>query len=80
MTKMLPGERIYKRLTSKLGRRRKGDIVAIDPKSGRYLLGKDELAVALKARKEFPGTHFSVFRIGYPVVHKFRKHLNQTIF
>jgi hypothetical protein len=68
----LPGEKIYKRLSSRLGNRYKGRIIAIDPKTGKYFLGKDELEVALKAKKKFPGTLFSVFRIGYPTVHKFR--------
>ena len=73
MQKQLPGEKIYKRLSSRLKKRYKGSIIAIDPKTGHYILGKDELAVALKAKQQFPGTHFSVFRIGYPTVHKFRK-------
>ncbi len=68
----LPGEKIYKRLKSRL-KGHKGEIVAIDPKTGRYILGEDELAVALRARQEYPGTCFSFFRIGYPAIHKFRR-------
>lgn len=73
MAKVIPGQRIFKRINARLQKRRKGYIVAIDPKTGKYILGRDELAVALKARKEYPKTPFSVFRIGYPAVHKFRK-------
>jgi len=72
MQKSLPGERIYKRLRARFGKRHIGHIIAIDPKTGRYVLGKDELAVALKAKKEYPHSRFSVFRIGYSSVHKFR--------
>ena len=72
MRKTLPGESIFKRLSQKLLKSHKGDIIAIDPKTGKYVLGKDELEVALKARNLLPKALFSVFRIGYPAVHKFR--------
>lgn len=71
--KDLPGERIFKRLNARLKRKYKGSILAVDPKTGKYILGKDELSVALKAKQAYPGTRFSVFRIGYSSVHKFRK-------
>ena len=66
------GERQYQRIRSKLEPRYKGHILAIEVESGDYVLGKDELKVALKAVKKFPGKKFSFFRIGYPAVHKFR--------
>lgn len=66
------GERLYQRLKSKLEPRYKGRILAIEVESGQYVLGKDELQVALKAVKKFPGKKFSFFRIGYPAVHKLR--------
>jgi len=66
------GERQYQRLKSKLEPRYKGHILAIEVDSGEYVLGKDELKVALKAIKKFPGKKFSFFRIGYPAVHKLR--------
>lgn len=66
------GERLYQRLKARLEPRHKGDIVAIEVESGQYLVGKDELQVALKAVKKFPGKQFSFFRIGYPAVHKLR--------
>ncbi|OGQ04307.1 MAG: hypothetical protein A2W61_03935 [Deltaproteobacteria bacterium RIFCSPLOWO2_01_44_7] len=67
------GERIYKKLLRRLLSKYKGQIVAIEPETGRYFVGRDELKVALKAMKAFPGKIFSVFRVGYPAVHKFRK-------
>jgi len=66
------GERLYQRLKARLEPRYKGDIIAIEVESGQYVLGKDELQVALKAVKKFPGKKFSFFRIGYPAVHKLR--------
>lgn len=64
------GERIYQRLKTRLEPRHKGEIIAIEVESGGYVLGKDELQVALKAMKKFPGKKFSFFRVGYPAVHK----------
>ena len=72
MAKRLPGESLYRRLAARLKKRRRGQIVAIDAKTGNYLIGRDELQVALRARKDYPNTLFSFFRIGYPAVHKFR--------
>ena len=66
------GEVVYARLRPKLERTHKGDIVAIEAESGEYVVGKDELRVALKAVKKFPGKKFSFFRVGYPAVHKLR--------
>ena len=66
------GERQYQRLRSRLERRYKGQILAIEVESGEYLLGKDELQVALRAVKKFPGKKFSFFRVGYAAVHKLR--------
>jgi len=66
------GQRVYQRLKSRLEPKYKGQIIAIEVKSGQYIVGKDELQVALKALKKFPNKTFSFFRIGYPVVHKLR--------
>jgi len=64
------GDQQYQRLKAKLEPGHKGQIVAIEVKSGQYVIGKDELQVALKARAKFPGKKFSFFRVGYPAVHK----------
>lgn len=68
----MEGERLYQRLKARLEPRHKGDIVAIEVESGQYIVGKDELQVALRAVQKFPGKQFSFFRIGYPAVHKLR--------
>lgn len=66
------GERLYQQLRKKIEPRYKGQIIAIEPDSGEYVVGKDELQVALDAMKKFPGKQFTFFRIGYPAVHKLR--------
>ena len=65
-------EKLYKRLAKRLLPRFKGQIVAIEPKSKGYVVGKDELEVALAAKSKFPGKQFGFFRVGYPAVHKVR--------
>lgn len=66
------GERHYQQLRKKIEPRYKGQIIAIETESGQYIIGKDELEVALAAVKKFPGKKFSFFRVGYPAVHKLR--------
>ena len=66
------GERRYQQLRKKIEPRYKGQIIAIEAESGEYVVGKDELQVALEAVKKFPGKQFTFFRIGYPAVHKLR--------
>jgi len=66
------GKAIYKKLKPKF-KKDKGKIVAIEVESGNYFIGDDELDAAQKARSKFPDKIFVFFRIGYPVVHKFRK-------
>lgn len=66
------GKAVYKKLQPKL-KKDKGKIVAIEIESGDYFIGDDELEAARKARSKFPDKIFVFFRIGYPVVHKFRK-------
>ena len=64
--------RFFQKVQPKLLSRHKGDIVAVDPDSGRYFIGDDELEVARKAMAAMPGKVFGFFRVGYPTVHKFR--------
>ena len=71
MTIFEKGKKIYKRLKAKLEKKYKGHIVAIEPDTGAYVIGKDELDAALKAQHKFPGKIFDFFRVGYAAVHKF---------
>ena len=73
------GERVYQRLRTRLERRYKGRIVAIEVDSGQYVMGTDELQVALRVVKKFPGKQFSFIRIGYPAVHKLRLRVCWTV-
>ncbi|MBI5528028.1 MAG: hypothetical protein HY897_16980 [Deltaproteobacteria bacterium] len=66
------GERHYGRLRKGLEAKHKGQVIAIEVESGKYVIGGDELQVALRAVKKFPGKRFSFFRIGYPALHKLR--------
>jgi len=66
------GRAIYKRLEPML-MKNKGKIVAIETESGDYVIGDDELDTAKKAKSKFPDKIFVFFRIGYPVVHKFKR-------
>ncbi|MHB1376490.1 MAG: hypothetical protein ACYCXB_03595 [Candidatus Humimicrobiaceae bacterium] len=66
------GRAVYKKLQSEL-KKDKGKIIAIEIESGEYFVGDNELEAAQKARSKFPDKIFTFFRIGYPVVHKFRK-------
>lgn len=66
------GARLFQKVQPRLLRRHKGQIVALEPDSGRYFIGKDELAATHLALDSMPGKIFDFFRVGYPVVHKFR--------
>ena len=65
------GKLIYEKIAPNL-RRHKGKIVAVEVESEEWILGEDELEVAQKAIETFPGKIFCFFRVGSPVVHKFR--------
>ena len=66
------GKITYRKLQPKF-KKDKEKIVSIEIESGDYFIGEDELEAAQKARNKFPDKIFVFFRIGYPVVHKFRK-------
>jgi hypothetical protein len=66
------GEYLYQKLRVKLEKKYIGKVMAIDPDSGKYIIGKDELDTARKAQEKFPGKPLDYFRIGEEVMHKFR--------
>lgn len=70
------GERLYQRLRVKLEKDHAGKVLAINPESGEYVIGFDELDAARKAQKRFPGKLLDYFRIGEDVMHKFRRAAN----
>ncbi len=64
---------IYSKIENSLLSEHKGEIIAIEPTSGEYIIGHDEVKVALEGKRRHPGKKFGLFRIGEPVVHKMRK-------
>ncbi|OGH59937.1 MAG: hypothetical protein A3G34_05815 [Candidatus Lindowbacteria bacterium RIFCSPLOWO2_12_FULL_62_27] len=66
-------ERQFRRLSKRIGKSHRGEIVAIEPDTGSYFVGKDTLEVALKARRVFPRALFGFFRVGFKTVHKLRR-------
>jgi len=67
------GEEIYeKKLKDKLEPEHKGEIVAIDVKSGDYFLGKSVIEADKKAREKYPDDVFYFNKIGYRAVYVHR--------
>ena len=63
-------QKIYQRhLKSRLEKRYKGRIVAIEVDSGDYFIGKDEIEAYDKARAKHPADTFCFLRIGYRATH-----------
>ena len=60
------GEKIYFEIAEVLRKKYPaGYYVAIEPKTGRFFVGKDTLEAAKKARKEFPRRTFFGAHVGY---------------
>lgn len=67
------GKKIYyEKLKSKLESTHKGKIVAINPETGDYFIGKSILDAVKKGKKKFPDAIFYSVKIGYPAVVKLR--------
>ena len=64
---------VYARLEPGLRRDHDGEYVAVEPASENYVVGPDELLVALEARRRYPGKKFGFFRVGRRAAHKLRK-------
>ena len=67
------GRVFFRRLERRLKAEHRGEVVAIEPTSRSYVLGKNALEAALKAKEQFHGMPVDFFRIGFPAVHKFCK-------
>jgi len=76
MTKQLGTYKRAKAIYTKMGKEllsvHKGEFIAIEPISGDYLIGSDEVQVAIEGKNQHPGKKFGLFRIGSPVAHKLR--------
>ncbi len=62
----------YENLKDRLELEHKGEIVAINPETGDYFLGKTLLEAVKKGREKYPNAIFYSMKIGYPAVVKFR--------
>jgi adenosylmethionine-8-amino-7-oxononanoate aminotransferase len=66
------GKEIYKKIKDRLEPAHKGEIVAIDVKTGDYFLGKDVVEADEKAREKYPDDVFYFNKIGYRAVYVHR--------
>ncbi|MBC8521813.1 MAG: hypothetical protein H8D26_07495 [Methanomicrobia archaeon] len=66
------GKEIYKKIKDKLEPAHKGEIVAIEVKTGDYFLGKDLIEADEKAREKYPDEVFYFNKIGYRAVYVHR--------
>ena len=67
------GQRIYNyQLKSKLEKKHKGEIIAIEVDSGSYFFGSSVLEAVKKGKKEYPHRIFHVVRVGHKAVHLVR--------
>lgn len=64
-----PAKTLIKRIEAREAKN-KGMVVAIDPDSENYFLGKDTIDAVAKGRKKLPGAVFYCIRIGYPGVYR----------
>jgi len=64
---------VYSKIEKSLLSEHKGKIIAVEPISGDYIIGSDEVEVAIEGKHLHPGRKFGLFRIGTSVVHKLRR-------
>lgn len=59
------GKELYKKIKDMLEPEHKGEVVAIEIKTGDYFLGKSVIEADRKARKRYPDEVFYFGRVGY---------------
>ncbi len=67
------GRQVYKQIQTDLEAKHKGKIVAIEPESGDYFLGRTIGEAGNKAKKKYPDKIFYFARIGHRAVHVLRR-------
>ena len=66
------GKEIYERDIRRLVEDdHKGEVVAIDLGSGSYALGKDAIAASERLRRQNPGAHVWLMRVGHRALYRF---------
>lgn len=78
LQKFKKASKLFRQVERRLLLRHKGQVIAVEPDSGRYFLGKDVLDAARHGMKALPDKVFDFFRIGYPAVHKLRRRLHAS--
>ena len=68
----LRGEEIYQTLKDRLEAEHRGKIVATEPESGDYFLGKEVVEATEADRRTHLDKLFYYVRIGFPAVHRRR--------
>lgn len=67
------GDRIYQQIKDKLEKDYKGKFIIIEPDSGEYFVGDDELELVKIASKKFPDKIFNMKKVGYRAAGFLRK-------
>lgn len=62
-------QEIYDKIKTNMESNHKGEIIAIDPESGEYFLGKTVIEAVMKGRAKYPDRVFHSIRVGYPAVY-----------
>ena len=66
------GKEIYERDIRRLVEEdHHGEVVAIDLDSGGYALGKDAIAASERLRRQHPGAHVWLMRVGHRALYRF---------
>jgi len=66
------GKEVYSRIRAQLELEHKGEIVAIEPESGEYFLGRTTIEAIDKAEEKYPDKVFYLVRVGHRAVHVHR--------
>ncbi|MFQ6057845.1 MAG: hypothetical protein ACE5MB_03060 [Anaerolineae bacterium] len=67
------GKQVYEGIKAGLEPEHKGEIVAIEPDSGDYFLGKTVGEAGEKAKEKYPDKIFYFVRVGHRAVHVLRR-------
>lgn len=59
---------IYKQIKNQLEKDHKEEFIAIEPDSGDYFLGGDQMEAVTKAKKKYPDKIFYLIKIGHEAV------------
>ena len=61
---------IYEKIRQGVEVKHRGKFLALEPDSGEYFLGDDELGAINNGKAKYPDKLFYLFRVGYRAVHR----------